>query len=106
MAGSVTLAFSADPKRDADILALWDEWGRQGNRSAKVRAIIRASQAAAGLTLGDVMNELDTIKRELRSGVIVQRGDEGNETDQSEPVDPQMQKVDAALNALGNGRGC
>ena len=104
MAGSVTLAFSADPERDADILALWDEWGRQGNRSAMMRGIIRASQTAAGLTLADVMNELDTIKRELRSGVVVQRGDEGDETDR-EPVDPQMQKVKAALSNLGNGLG-
>jgi len=105
MAGSVTLAFSADPERDADILALWDEWGRQGNRSAMMRGIIRASQAAAGLTLGDVMNSLDELKRIMRSGVIVQQGDGANETD-SEPVDPQMQKVKAALNSLGNGLGC
>ena len=102
MMASVTLAFSADTDKDADIIAWWE--GLE-NRSATMREAIRAHRATAGLSLADVMNELDAIKRLLRSGVIVQQGDGTNETD-SEPVDPQMQKVKAALSTLGNGLGC
>jgi len=98
---TVTLAFSADTEKDADVIAIWKKWGR-GNRSAKARAAIRACESAAGFTLADVLSELDEIKRMLRSGTVVQQV----EADQAdEPIDPLMAKAQAALNGLGNGMG-
>ena len=101
-----TEAFSYDDKRDAAIDAWLADLKEQGaNKSAAIRAALMAHIEGTSFTLGDVMNELEAIKRLLRSGVVVQQGDEGDETDQSEPVDPQMQKVKAALGNLGNGLG-
>ena len=98
---TVTLAFSADTEKDADILAIWERWGR-GNRSAETRAAIRARENTAGLTLADVLSELDEIKRMLRSGAVVQRAEAGRV---EETVDPRVAKAQADLDTLGNGWG-
>lgn len=89
----VTLAFSCDSERDADILT-WAK--KQDNLSAALRAAVRASWLQNDLTLGDVLNELGEVKRLLHAGVMVH-------TDNKEPEahDPETTAAQAALDSLG-----
>lgn len=90
----VTLAFSCDSERDADIVA-WAE--KQDNLSAALRAAVRASWLQNGLTLGDVLNELGEVKRLLRAGVVVHTDD----ATEPETQDPETTAAQAALDSLG-----
>ena len=97
----ITLAFSVDSDTDADIVTWWDEMGEQGtNRSATIRAAIRNYKDTAGLTLGDIFNELGEIHRLLRNGTVVNSDAGAPETDR-EPADPLTREAQAALDALG-----
>ncbi|MFZ5915537.1 MAG: hypothetical protein ACOYZ7_01210 [Chloroflexota bacterium] len=89
----VTVAFSCDTERDADLLAWRD---RQDNLSAAIRAAIRASWLHE-LTLGDVINELGEIKRLLRNGVTVATGDPAGDDE----LTPAQAAAQAALDGLG-----
>jgi hypothetical protein len=91
----VTVTFSCDTERDADILAWRD---RQDNFSAAVRAAIQASWLHNSITLGDVLNELGEIKRPLRSGVAVTANGLPAAAD---PLDAEQQAVQDILNGLG-----
>lgn len=99
----VTLAFSVDSDKDADIVTWWEGLKAKGeNRSAIMRAAARAYKDAAGVTLGDVLNEIGDVKRMLRGGVTVQANGEpvtGGQAD--EPLDPLAMEAQAALDALG-----
>jgi len=88
----VTLAFSCNSERDADILA-WAE--KQENLSAALRAAVRASWLN-GPTVGDVLNELGELKRLLRTGATIQ-----TESKEPEAQDPTTTAAQAALNSLG-----
>lgn len=97
-----TGAFSYDDEKDADIAAwLADLDERGANKSAEIRAAIRTYKDTAGLTLGDILNELGTIKRMLRAGVTVHNGEAGDPGPDQEPTDPLAQEAQAALNTLG-----
>ena len=98
----VTLAFSVDDDRDADIAQWWKDLGESGaNKSAIMRAAIRAYRDTTGLTLGDLLNELGEIKRMLRAGVVVQNNGNGDDlAGDDEPLDPLTQEAQAALDAL------
>ena len=102
MMGHVTLAFSVDSDKDADIVQWWEDLGEQGaNRSAAIRAAIRAYRDTTGLTLGDLLNELGEIKRMLRAGVVIQSNGNGDDlAGDDEPLDPLAQEAQAALDAL------
>jgi hypothetical protein len=91
----VTLSFSCDTEKDADVLAWRDG---QDNFSAAVRAAIRASWLHDGLTLGDVLNELGEIKRLLRSGAVATAS--GRQAE-AELLDPEEKAVQDALDGLG-----
>jgi len=99
----ITLAFSVDSDKDDDIVTWWEGLKTRGkNRSEVMRAAARAYKDAAGVTLGDVLNEIGDVKRMLRSGVIVQANGEPVANDQAdEPLDPMAQEAQAALDALG-----
>ena len=84
----VTLALNSETDRD---IIRWLD--RQDNRSAAVRAAIRATMSS-GVTIGDVYQAIKTLERKLAAGVIVTApGD--NYTD--EPP-----AAAAALDALAN----
>lgn len=91
----ITLAFACDTEKDADIIA-WAE--RQENKSAAIRAALRASWLQGGLTLGDVLHEIGELKRLLRSGVVLNQNSDlvGHET-----PDPEQSAVQALLDKLG-----
>jgi len=98
----VTLAFSVDSNKDADIVTWWQRLGNQGeNRSAIMRAAARAYKDAASVTLGDVLNEIGDVKRMLRSGITIQANG-GSATDEQadKPLDPLAQEAQAALDRL------
>ena len=101
-----TGAFSYDDERDADIAAFLDDLEKQGaNKSAAMRAAIRAYRNTTGLTLGDILNELGEIKRMIRAGVVIQNnGNGGDVADDDEPLDPLAAEAQAALNALAGLR--
>ena len=98
----VTLAFSVDDDKDGDIVQWWEDLGERGaNKSATMRAAIRAYRNTMGLTLGDLLNEIGEIKRLIRAGVVVQtNGNGGDVADDNEPLDPLAAEAQAALNAL------
>jgi len=87
----VTLAFSCNSERDADILA----WAEKQDLSAALRAAVRASWLN-GPTVGDVLNELGELKRLLRTGATIQ-----TESKEPEAQDPTTTAAQAALNSLG-----
>jgi len=90
------VGFSCDTDTDADILSWLD---KQENKSAAIRAAIRASWLQDSLTLGDVLNELGEIKRLLRSGAVaVVNGEEGETAPE---LDPEAQAAQDALDGLG-----
>ena len=96
----VTLAFSVDDDKDADIVRWWEGLERR-QHSATMRAAIRAYRNTTGLTLGDLLNEIGEIKRLIRAGVVVQtNGNGGDVADDDEPLDPLAAEAQAALNAL------
>jgi len=96
----VTLAFSVDDDKDADIVRWWEGLERR-QHSATMRAAIRAYRNTTGLTLGDLLNELGEIKRLIRAGVVVQtNGNGGDVAQDDEPLDPLAAEAQAALNAL------
>ena len=96
----VTLAFSVDDDKDADIVRWWEGLERR-QHSATMRAAIRAYRNTTGLTLGDLLNEIGEIKRLIRAGVVVQtNGNGGDVADDNEPLDPLAAEAQAALNAL------
>ena len=101
----VTLAFSVDSDKDADIVSWWEEMGKQGvNRSAVMRAAVRAYNDTTGLTLGDILNELAAIKRMMRSGVVVHNGGTNEAGLDQEPPDPLTKEAQAAIDALAGLR--
>jgi hypothetical protein len=95
----VTVAFSLDDEVDADILHELAELPKR-KRSAAFRAAWRANQAAANLTLGDVMNELGEIRRALRNGAVIQHNGE-RAADTQQETDPLAQTALAAIDGLG-----
>jgi len=96
----VTLAFSVDDDKDADIVQWWEGLERR-QHSATMRAAIRAYRNTTGLTLGDLLNEIGEIKRLIRAGVVVQtNGNGGDVAQDDEPLDPLAAEAQAALNAL------
>lgn len=99
----VTLGFSVDSDTDADIIRWWEDLTAQKkNRSAAVRAAIRAYKGTAGLTLGDVMNAIGDVKGMLRSGVVMQSNGEAGDGDPNDtPLDPLAQTAQDALDGLG-----
>ena len=100
----VTLAFSVDDDKDADIVRWWEGLERR-QHSATMRAAIRAYRNTTGLTLGDLLNELGEIKRLIRAGVVVQaNGNGGDVAQDDEPLDPLAAEAQAALNALAKKR--
>jgi hypothetical protein len=91
----VTVGFSCDTERDADLLA-WLE--RQENKSAAIRTAIRASWLQSSATLGDVLNEIGEVKRMLRAGVVRVEEVEGEDPP---ALGPEERAVQDALNGLG-----
>jgi hypothetical protein len=90
-----TEAFSLDTERDADILD-WLE--SQDNKSAAIRAAIRASWLSSSITLADILNEIGEVKRMLRAGVSL---DNSNGQDEPQKLTPSQREAQEALDSLG-----
>jgi hypothetical protein len=90
-----TEAFSLDTERDADILDWLEE---QDNKSAAIRAAIRASWLSSSITLADILNEIGEVKRMLRAGVTL---DNSNSQDEPQELTPSQREVQEALDSLG-----
>jgi hypothetical protein len=90
-----TEAFSLDTERDADILD-WLE--SQDNKSAAIRAAIRASWLSSSITLADILNEIGEVKRMLRAGVTL---DNSNDQDEPQELTPSQREAQEALDSLG-----
>jgi hypothetical protein len=93
MAKKTVVSLSLDTEADRSILRWLD---RQENKSAAIRAAIRAHIGGGGVTLGDVYQAIRDLDRKLQAGVILQdRGDSGGGETWDEPPD-----VAAALDRL------
>jgi hypothetical protein len=90
-----TEAFSLDTERDADILD-WLE--SQDNKSAAIRAAIRASWLSSSITLADILNEIGEVKRMLRAGVSL---DNSNSQEEPQELTPSQREAQEALDSLG-----
>ena len=101
-----TVGFSYDDEVDADIARWLSELDdRQANKSAAIRAAIRAYIGPSAITLGDVLNELGDIKQMIRGGVVaVQSNGEAGAMLGDEP-DPETLAAQQALNVLCGGLG-
>jgi hypothetical protein len=92
MANKSFVTIALDSEADKDLI----RWlGQQDNRSAAVRAAIRAQIQGNGVTLGDVYQAVRDLERKLKGGPVVIEGDQGEAYD--EPPD-----VAAALDALAD----
>jgi len=99
---TVTVSFALDARTDRDILR-WLE--QQDNKSAAIRSAIRCQIGQSGVTLGDVYEAIQELRREgLR---IAARGqassDHPDEPSRGEPVEPP--DVVANLDRLGLSDG-
>ena len=91
MAQKVFVTLALNSETDRDILRWLD---RQDNKSAAIRAAIRATITSGGVTIGDVYQAVKALERKVAAGVIVTASDD-NYTD--EPPEAA-----AALDALAN----
>jgi hypothetical protein len=93
-----TVTFSLDTEQDGDILTYLGGLPKR-QKSKTFRDAMRAHIGNAGLTLGDVYQELAEIRRMLRHSAVVAHSadDPGNlKTD-----DPEIAEVKAILAGLG-----
>ena len=86
-----TITFVVDRERDRDILRWLEE---QENKSAAIRAAIRAHLGRSGITLADVYEAIQDLKR--GAWLAVPNAQAPAEVDNDEPPD-----VAAALDSLG-----
>ena len=94
----VTVTFSLDSEADKDILSYLASLPKR-EKSATFRAMARAYIGNAGLTLGDLYQELVEIRRMLKSGAFVAGSEPGGEPAQED--DPLMAEVESLLSNLG-----
>jgi DNA-binding PadR family transcriptional regulator len=91
------VSFALDARADRDILRWLDQ---QDNRSAAIRQAIRAQIGGQGVTLGDLYQAIQDLRR---GGLVVAAQDEASahidEPSHGEPVEPP--DVAAALDNLG-----
>jgi len=90
---TVTVSFTLDEQRDRDLIA-WLEGQSAGQRSAAIRAAIRAQAGPNGISLTDVYQAIVALDRKLARGVRLSDPD----TDEGEETPPD---VLAALDNLG-----
>jgi len=96
MSSKVTVPVSMDTKNDRDLL----EWlGKQENRSAAVRDVLRAHVQGQVVTVGDVLQAVEDLRRDIESRTIA--AGSVVEAVESEGVDPLTAQAQSALDGLG-----
>jgi hypothetical protein len=70
---TVTVSFTLDPTEDRDLLR-WLEKLPRGQKSAAIRAMLRAGLGQGGVTLGDVYQAVKTLERKIQVGAVVTEG--------------------------------
>lgn len=93
---TLTVSFSLDTERDADLAAWLNRHDRRA-RSAAIREKLRAGIDQNSPSLADVLAELREIKQLLRSGATVQAAP----TSAKQNDDPALTAVKGKLANLG-----
>jgi len=93
---SLTVSFTVDSERDADLVA-WMDKQEARQKSAAIREALRAGIVGGSVTLADVAQDLRQIKRMLKSGVVMQ----ADQADTGNAEDPEAAAVADKLAGLG-----
>ena len=85
------VTFVLDSERDKDIASYLENLP-SGKKSEAIRVALREHMGIAGITLADVMRELDRIKSRLMSAATIQIADRADA--------PNLEEPDEAAKAL------
>jgi hypothetical protein len=76
----VTVSFTLDNEADHDLLR-WLEKLPRGQKSAAIRAVLRAGREKGGVTLGDVYQAVKALEHKVQAGGVVVADGPGQEID-------------------------